>query len=378
AFTVLNRRLSKLSRQADAPFLDARAQREIVSGGEVAAARALRKGLVLADGYRARDAARAARAEWVAMGCHDQIKSAAETLAERVRAMEPHLGAPLQRSKREALNDALPGIKRVVEDAAHRTAVEQRRALTKRRDAPNEEVEMWRRQLIDAVRQSRTAAKERVDVAHKRARAEVERLVTELSSVPGPIRKRLLEVAESRVESAVKAGSEGRMYRGPSAARRLLNVMLAIIAVVLVFFLGVATMSAGMGFAGAAVGALALRGAGIPVVLGGLLMGVVGCTFGALATDVMFGRIGDWKSALEEGLLGAVSPLQGLGEAVPARDVANALQYVELPPLSPDRVATPAAPGALRVALRGPAADLAQTNEEITGRIRIPRNPNRG
>ncbi|MEQ1868273.1 MAG: insulinase family protein, partial [Micropepsaceae bacterium] len=35
AFTVLNRRLSKLSRQADAPFLDARAQREIVSGGGI-------------------------------------------------------------------------------------------------------------------------------------------------------------------------------------------------------------------------------------------------------------------------------------------------------------------------------------------------------
>ena len=32
---MLNRRLSKLSRQADAPFLDARAQREVVSGGGI-------------------------------------------------------------------------------------------------------------------------------------------------------------------------------------------------------------------------------------------------------------------------------------------------------------------------------------------------------
>ncbi len=35
AFTVLNRRLSKLSRTADAPFLDARAQREVVTGAGI-------------------------------------------------------------------------------------------------------------------------------------------------------------------------------------------------------------------------------------------------------------------------------------------------------------------------------------------------------
>jgi zinc protease len=35
AFTVLNRRLSKLSRQADAPFVDARAQREVVTGAGI-------------------------------------------------------------------------------------------------------------------------------------------------------------------------------------------------------------------------------------------------------------------------------------------------------------------------------------------------------
>ncbi|MCE9522264.1 MAG: insulinase family protein [Alphaproteobacteria bacterium] len=35
AFTVLNRRLSKLSRQADAPFIDAHVQREVVAGGGI-------------------------------------------------------------------------------------------------------------------------------------------------------------------------------------------------------------------------------------------------------------------------------------------------------------------------------------------------------
>ncbi|MEQ1507113.1 MAG: hypothetical protein ABMB14_33100, partial [Myxococcota bacterium] len=111
-----------------------------------------------------------------------------------------------------------------------------------------------------------------------------------------------------------------------------------------------------------------------PPVMGGLMIGVVGCTFGAFVTDLFFARLGDWRAAVDDGLLGAISPLKTSGRPTASRDLANALRYVELPPLSPDRVATPATPGALKVSLRGgeitgPA--FAGGDGENTGKIRI-------
>lgn len=343
--------------------------REIVAGGEIAAARAAAKGLAVADAFRSKDEARAARAEWVAMGCHDQIQAAAGALADRIRDLEQNLSAPLVRAKREATNDALPGLKRLVEDSAHRTAADQRKLLAKKVHPPEDEIEAWRRQMVDAVRHARTAAKERVDGTHRRARSEIERLVEELASVPGPVRKRLLEVAETRVEQAVRTASDGKPNR-VAPFRLMVNRIGLVAAVIFVFFLGIAAMGTGIGFAGAAVGAIALRGAWAPPVMGGLLMGVVGCTFGALATDVLFARLGDWRAAVEDGLLGAISPLQGVGKPMVARDLANALKYVELPPLSPDRVTQPAASSALRVSLKDPT--VTRDPGEVTGRIRIP------
>ncbi|MEQ1508604.1 MAG: hypothetical protein ABMB14_40605, partial [Myxococcota bacterium] len=222
--------------------------REIVVGGELAAARAVRKGLQVADTYRGRDEARSGRAEFAAMGCHDQIRAAAEALADQVLALEPNLSAPLMRAKRETSNDALPGLKRLVEEAAHRTAAEQRRALARRVHPPEDEIEVWRRQMVDAVRHVRTAAKERVDGTHRRARAEIERLVEELASVPGPVRKRLVEVAETRVEAAVRTASEGRPNR-ITPLRQALNRVGLVVAVVVVFWMGVVGMGAGIGFA---------------------------------------------------------------------------------------------------------------------------------
>lgn len=343
--------------------------REIIAGGEVAAARAASRGLAVADAYRIRDEARASRAEWVAMGCHDQIRATAAELADRIRALEQNLSAPLVRAKRETTNDALPGLKRIVEDAAHRTAADQRKLLARKVHAPEEEIEAWRRQMVDAVRHARTAAKERVDGTHRRARGEIERLVEELASVPGPVRKRLLEVADTRVDQAVRTASDGKPNRETSF-RSLLNRAGLVFAVIFVFFAGIAAMGVGIGFAGLAVGAIALRGAWAPPVMGGLLMGVVGCTVGAMITDVLFARLGDWRAAVEDGLLGALSPLQGAGRPMPARDLANALKYVELPPLSPDRVTQPAASSALRVSLKDPT--VTRDPGEVTGRIRIP------
>lgn len=347
--------------------------REIVVGGELAAARAAHKGLRVADTLRAKDEARAARAEWVAMGCHDQIRSTAHQLADQVKALEANLSAPLVRARRETTNDALPGLKRVVEEAAHRTAAEQRRSLARRIHAPDDEIEAWRRQMVDAVRHARTAAKERVDSTHRRARSEIERLVEELASVPGPVRARLLEIADNRVEAAVRAASEGRPSR-TTALRRAMNRVGIVFAALLVFVLGSIAMLGGIGFAAAAVGALMLRGASAPPVMGGLMMGIVGTTFGAMGTDLLFNRLADWRAAIDESLLGAISPLRGTGRAMPAREVTNALKYVELPPLSPDRVAASVTPGALRVAVRPDAVGPTSSapDGETTGRIRLP------
>jgi hypothetical protein len=219
------------------------------------------------------------------------------------------------------------------------------------------------------VRHERTAAKERVDGTHRRARGEIERLVEDLASVPGPVKKRLFEVADTRVEQAVRTASDGKPHHDAPFRTMMGRIGLAF-AVVVTFFLGIVAMGAGIGFAGAAVGAIALRGAWAPPVIGGLMMGVVGCFFGALGTDVLFARLGDWKAAVEDGLLGAISPLQGAGKPTPARDLANALKYVELPPLSPDRVTQPAASSALRVSLKDPT--VTRDPGEVTGRIRIP------
>ncbi|MEZ4239955.1 MAG: hypothetical protein R3F59_28150 [Myxococcota bacterium] len=342
--------------------------REIAVGGELAAARATHKALEVADGYRGRDPARATRAEWVAMGVHDQIRAAADALAEQVKGLEPNLAAPLIRARREATNDALPNLKRIVEEAAHRTAGEQRRSLARRIHPPEEEIEAWRRQMIDAVRQVRTSAKDKVDGTHRRARAEIERLVEELASVPGPVRKRLMDIADQRVEQAVRAASEGRRDR-QSALRVWLGRLGLVFAVLVVFVIGVMGMGTGIGFAGAAVGAVMLRGAAAPPVMGGLLMGIVGTTFGAMATDLVFNRLADWRRSVSDSVLGAVSPLDGPGQAAPARELARALQYVELPPLSPDRVAASVTPGALRVSVR--AGDPGDAGE-VTGKSRIP------
>lgn len=356
--------------------------REIVVGGELAAARATRVALQVADGYRGRDEARARRAEWVAMGVHDQIRATANTLAGQVKELEQNLVAPLIRARREATNDALPNLKRIVEEAAHRTAGEQRRSLARRIHPPEEEIEAWRRQMVDAVRQVRTSAKDKVDGTHRRARAEIERLVEELASVPGPVRKRLMDIADNRVEQAVRAASEGRPDR-ITAFRRWMGRLGLVAAAIVVFVLGVVGMGAGIGFAGAAVGAIMLRGAAAPPVMGGLLMGIVGCTFGAMATDLFFNRLADWRTAIEDGVLGAVTPLRGPGKPAPARELARALQYVELPPLSPDRVAASVTPGALRVSVRadGNATGSMPIVQDpmdapgdggTTGRIRLP------
>jgi hypothetical protein len=345
--------------------------REILTGGEMAAGRAVKKGLLVADAYREKDEARAARAEWVAMGVHDQIRSTAQQLADHVRSLEQNLAAPLVRAKRESTNDALPGLKRLVEDAAHRTAADQRKALAKRVHPPEEEIEVWRRQMVDQVRHARTAAKDRVDTTHRRARTEIERLVEELASIPEPVRKRLLEVAENRTEQAVRAGSDGRPTRTPRF-RAVMEKLGLVATVIFVFFMGLVAMGVGVGFAGAAVGAIALRGAWAPPVMGGILMGVVGVTFAALFTDLLFSRLGDWRESLEDALLGAVTPLRGPGKALPARDMGNALKYVEVPQLSPDRVATPATSGTLRVSLRDGPQISGPESGEVTGRIRIP------
>jgi hypothetical protein len=362
--------------------------REITLGGELAAARVMRRGLMLADAYREKDPLRADRVELSAMGCHDQVRGAAQALAERALAYEPSLSAPLNRTKREALNDHLPSLKLRVQEAARRMASDLRRrasgsgSTTGGAGIPGppapmqlvDEVEAWRKQLVDGVRHVRTAAKDRVDMEHKRARAEVERVVEELAGLPAPVRKRLNEVVDpTRIDPILRTGSEGRPTAPMTRGQRVLAGVGAVATVLFVFLLGVASMGAGIGVAAGAFLALALRGSEAPILVGGMLMGLTGSTFGAFATDAILARTGDWRTSVRVAVFGSHTALQGLGKAVPSRDLAMTLQYVELPPLSPDRVATAAAPGALRLSLQASNAEApAPAAEQPMGPIRVP------
>lgn len=355
--------------------------REIRLGGERAAARVMRRGWLLADEVRGKDPARADRMEQVAMGCHDQVRSTADTLARRVLEHEQALSAPIHRAKREALTRYLPEQKRPIEELARRGATELRRKLNASGPgAPtavmDEEVERWRRSLVDGVRLVRTATKERVDLDHKRARGEVERVVEELAGVPPPVRKRLNDVVDpTRIDQLLRTGSEGRAPTPKTRGQRIRENVWAVFVVVFAFGLGTAAMSAGIGVSAALFLALAFRGADAPFVVGGMLIGLTGSAFGAFASDLFFSGTGDWRQSVRVALFGASTPLVGPGRPLPSRDLANTLQYVELPPISPDRVATAAAPGALRVALRASPAEEepeADAPPAVIEPIRIP------
>ena len=75
---------------------------------------------------------------------------------------------------------------------------------------------------------------------------------------------------------------------------------------------------------------MSLWGSFAPPVTGGLLAGFVAVLLGSLATDLLFGVLGDWRQGIEDGLAGSVGPAPRVATA-PGVDLREVLDAMRLP-----------------------------------------------
>src|SRR5689334_8314458 len=129
------------------------AQAQAVSdAADRAALAALEAGSRVAQGRLLAGDRERATAGWAAATvAADRIRERGRVLADEVRAAEGELADGLVRATRPVLQDGLPAVRRILADAAHRTADELRGDLELRERPPPEGIGPWKRRVADAV-----------------------------------------------------------------------------------------------------------------------------------------------------------------------------------------------------------------------------------
>ena len=184
--------------------------------------------------------------------------------------------------------------------------------------------------MADTVRQARRPRPSRPRPRSGRSTLEVDRAIEATARATAPLPDRIVAAAEAGAAAAPRGLRRGVEPPRPGAFRRAAQLVGASMGLGVVVGLGVIAMAVGVVVAAVAFGTMSLWGSFAPPVTGGLLAGFVAVLLGALATDLLFGALGDWRQGIEDGLAGAIGP-GPRPVTVPGVDLRPVLDAMRLP-----------------------------------------------